>query len=246
MGYAHFHLKLLKSCNKQSNMLRIYGTRCNGLHYEIDIEKCSMNLDEFIRRKTKDRRELLRMFREIIRGINHIHDTGCTKAKAYGATSIYSQPKHLVTKSEDLMKEPFSRDVYSVGRVILRAFTQHKIKDDDGFNKRCYDSGMMFDSDMQELFCKDPLVHHLVKLCLECRKYKNFSAKNIFDHFCFWEKRRHLEFMQSASDAIQGGNKIIKTQLKSSEADVMGAKGWASPFQTEWFKNRAKLTERIV
>ncbi|GKE14223.1 serine/threonine-protein kinase/endoribonuclease IRE1a-like protein, partial [Tanacetum coccineum] len=74
MGYDHFHLKLLKSCNEQSNMLRIYDARCDGLHYEIAIEKCSMNLDEFIRRKTKDRRELLRMFREIIRGIIHIHD----------------------------------------------------------------------------------------------------------------------------------------------------------------------------
>ncbi|GKA24743.1 FMP32, mitochondrial-like protein [Tanacetum coccineum] len=80
MGYAHFHVKLLKSCNEQSNMLRIYDARCDGLHYEIAIEKCSLNLDEFIRRKTKDRRELLRMFREIIRGIIYIHDNGIATA----------------------------------------------------------------------------------------------------------------------------------------------------------------------
>ncbi|GJZ41938.1 FMP32, mitochondrial-like protein [Tanacetum coccineum] len=80
MSYAHIHLKLLKSCNEQSNMLRIYDARCDGLHYEIAIEKCSLNLDEFIRRKTKDRRELLRMFREIIRGIIYIHDNGIATA----------------------------------------------------------------------------------------------------------------------------------------------------------------------
>ncbi|GJZ41939.1 serine/threonine-protein kinase/endoribonuclease IRE1a [Tanacetum coccineum] len=91
MGYDHFHLKLLKSCNEQSNMLRIYDARCDGLHYEIAIEKCSMNLDEFIRRKTKDRRELLRMFREIIRGIIHIHDNGI----AYCAIS----PHNIVVKT---------------------------------------------------------------------------------------------------------------------------------------------------
>ncbi|GKA24744.1 serine/threonine-protein kinase/endoribonuclease IRE1a-like protein [Tanacetum coccineum] len=91
MGYDHFHLKLLKSYNEQSNMLRIYDARCDSLHYEIAIEKCSMNLDEFIRRKTKDRRELLRMFREIIRGIIHIHDNGI----AYCAIS----PHNIVVKT---------------------------------------------------------------------------------------------------------------------------------------------------
>ncbi|GJV81136.1 FMP32, mitochondrial-like protein [Tanacetum coccineum] len=152
--------------------VEIYDARCDGLHYKIAIEKCSMNLDEFIRRKTKDRRELLRMFSEIIRGIIHIHGNGIAHCaisphnivvKTYG--SIQDVPKlcgwsyctkHPVTKSEQSLQ-----NIEELVRLVMNV--SHHL--DDKENKAEWSTSLVFKGFILDKFPKlFPTVFHVVQI----------------------------------------------------------------------------------
>nr|GEU95455.1 retrovirus-related Pol polyprotein from transposon 17.6 [Tanacetum cinerariifolium] len=48
-GYYFLSLNVQGSCNEQDNMVRIHEIRCDEEYYEISMERCEMNMDEFMR-----------------------------------------------------------------------------------------------------------------------------------------------------------------------------------------------------
>nr|GEU95456.1 putative reverse transcriptase domain-containing protein [Tanacetum cinerariifolium] len=48
-GYYFLSLNIQGSCNEQDNMVRIHEIRCDEEYYEISMERCEMNMDEFMR-----------------------------------------------------------------------------------------------------------------------------------------------------------------------------------------------------
>nr|GEV54892.1 protein FMP32, mitochondrial-like [Tanacetum cinerariifolium] len=90
-GYYFPSLNIQRLCNEQANMVRIHEIRCDGEYYEIAMERCEMNMDEFIR-DPKIYEKLKRFSRDLIQGIIHLHDNRVVRSlEAQGVPSKQAQ-----------------------------------------------------------------------------------------------------------------------------------------------------------
>ncbi|GJZ33910.1 serine/threonine-protein kinase/endoribonuclease IRE1a isoform X1 [Tanacetum coccineum] len=165
--------------------------------------------------------KLKKIVKDIIRAMIHLHDKGIVHGRI--------RPQHIFVKEyesisqvaklggmggwakvTELDKEPFTRDIYDMGRTILAILdNQHKIPDDDVEAQEHYKSPEPFEDNVQHLYRSDPLVGHLIKQCLTCE----VLAKEIFNQFCFYEDGTYLEFMKDTVKVNQQLWDAIKTSL---------------------------------
>ncbi|GJW51320.1 serine/threonine-protein kinase TIO-like protein isoform X1 [Tanacetum coccineum] len=134
----HIHRKV-----QQENMLRIYDSISDGVEYQTIMERYSGNLYEFINDIRKNHGRLIRFLRDIIKAMINLHDHRIVHGRI--------RPEHILVKkyislpevaklggisryrkvTNDSM-ESFKRDVYDMGRTMLRILGDtHIILDDD-------------------------------------------------------------------------------------------------------------------
>nr|GEW67204.1 hypothetical protein [Tanacetum cinerariifolium] len=151
------------------------STKCAGIEGEVclykdiasrmvtAVEKCSMNLEIFMAINKKNCWKLKRFLRDTDRAIIHLHDHGIVHGrirpqnilvKEY--TTIHEEVpklgemsgcKEVKAYSTKLDKEPFSQDIYDMGRTILGSFGTHKFPDDDAQAESIYKSREQFTDD---------------------------------------------------------------------------------------------------
>ncbi|GJZ33909.1 hypothetical protein Tco_0579345 [Tanacetum coccineum] len=129
-------------------------------------------------------------------------------------TNVTNFHRRVRKETDGAGQEPFTRDIYDMGRTILAILdNQHKIPYDDVEAQEHYKSGEPFEDNVQHLYQSDPLVGHLIKHCLACE----VSAKEMFNHFCFYEDGTYLEFMQRFNDIVKVSQQLwaIKTSCAS-------------------------------
>ncbi|GKB19118.1 phospholipase D zeta 1-like protein [Tanacetum coccineum] len=210
-----FHIQ--RKVQEQDNMLRIYESLCDGVDYQTTMERCS-EIYKFMDSWKINYSKLKKIVRGIIRAMIHLHDKGIVHGRI--------RPQHIFVKEyesisqvaklggisgcrkvTELDKEPFTRDIYDMGRTISDYLTT-----------------------VRKSTISDPLVGHLIKQCLTCE----VSAKEMFKHFCFYEDGTYLEFMKRFNDTVKV-NQQLWDAIETSQVPIVGS-GWKRAFTYTWLK----------
>ncbi|GKA18636.1 hypothetical protein Tco_0698551 [Tanacetum coccineum] len=128
------------------------------------MERYSGNLYEFINDIRKNRGRLNRFSRDIIKAMINLPEHILVKkyrslpdVAKLGGISRYRKV------TIDIM-EPFKRDVYDMGRTMLRILGDtHIIPDDDAAAREHYEKREPFEVDVQDLYDEDSLAAHLIE-----------------------------------------------------------------------------------